>query len=398
MATLISLSLGVGILEIIVRLRTKSDVDGNLTAFGGRIKPFALPVEWTRKYANKLAKGKNACFRYDPDLGWMTNPGARCKDGRYVYDRAGIRTSDPRRVPSTKKEPGVLRVGLFGDSFTHGDDVALADSWGYVLEQILVERGLPVEVFNFGVGGYGMDQAFLRWRKQGAAFGLDAVVFGFQSENILRNVNMIRVLYWWRTHLPFTKPRFILQGDELVVINQPALRPEALPDVLADLPRWELLEHEAFYDPADYEPRWWRSSRLLGYLGAWRAHEIGRLFYAGQTSYYSMDGPAATLTLRILEEFEREVRDAGSAFYVVHLPKAIDVARLSDDPESLWYAELREEIARRHTWIETTEGFLAAGEAGVGIDGMFRFGEHFSPEGNRVVAHAVADALASASR
>ncbi len=390
---LLSLAVGLSIVEGVLRSRIHVDADGNQTAFGARLAPFAAPVEWTRSQATKLAGGRNGCFRYDSDLGWTSNPRTRCRKGRYVYDSAGIRTSSVRRTPSRRPEPGVLRIGLFGDSFTHGDDVAHKDSWGHVLEQTLQQRGVRAEVFNFGVGGYGIDQALLRWRKQGTGFGLDVVVLGFQSENILRNLNMLRVLYWWRTRLPFTKPRFIERDGELVVINQPTVGPDELPTVLADLPGWALVEHEGFYDPADFEPRWWHASRVLGYFAVWKAHEVGRLWYSEQAQYYALDSPAAQLALRIIETFEHEVREAGSAFYLVHLPKAFDVDRLVADPASLSYADLRDELARRHTWVETGEAFVAARQSDP-EDPLFFGREHYTPRGNQVVALAVADALA----
>mgnify|MGYP002063468789 CR=1 FL=1 len=40
----------------------------------------------------------------------------------------------------------MIRVALFGDSYTHGSQVAYDRSWGYLLEQKLRARGTNVEV------------------------------------------------------------------------------------------------------------------------------------------------------------------------------------------------------------------------------------------------------------
>lgn len=391
-ALLLGLGFSLGVLEVVVRLGTKTDADGNMTFMDGRVRPFQPPVEWTRRHASMLATGKDACFRYDPDLGWSTNPATRCHKGQYAYDAAGMRAMSEHRTLAPKA-PGVLRIGLFGDSFTHGDDVGFGATFGQVLHRELEAQGVAAEVLNLGVSGYGIDQALLRYRKHGKPHGLDAVVLGFQSENILRNHNMIRVLYFWRTQLPFTKPRFVLGASgELQVMNQPAVSPDELPALLADLEHWELREHDDFYDPDHYAPRWWHASRTLGFLAGWKAHHVGRLWDTDQRRYYEVSGAPAALTLEILDTFEQEVQAEGGTFHVVHLPKRIDLEHLTEDPGSLWYAELRDVIAERHAWVETEAAFLAAaGEAS--IDAMYNGSDHYSVAGNQVVGHALAQAL-----
>ena len=55
-------------------------------------------------------------------------------------------------------EPGNECVTLYGDSFTYGVGVREEYAWG----NTLAER-LRCRVGNFGVGGYGTDQALLRF-------------------------------------------------------------------------------------------------------------------------------------------------------------------------------------------------------------------------------------------
>jgi hypothetical protein len=103
-----------------------------------------------------------------------------------------------------------------------------------------------VEVLNLGGPGYGMDQAFLRWRKHGKPLKPDIVIFGFQKSNVKRNMNILRFLYSPDTGVIFSKPRFVLDGEHLQLINVPTLQPEALINMLKDFNSLELKDHEFF--------------------------------------------------------------------------------------------------------------------------------------------------------
>ena len=48
----------------------------------------------------------------------------------------------------------------FGDSFTYGDEVGGNEAWAFLLSQ-----KLGCEIENFGVNGYGLDQAYLKYLK-----------------------------------------------------------------------------------------------------------------------------------------------------------------------------------------------------------------------------------------
>ena len=67
--------------------------------------------------------------------------------------------------------------------------------------------------FFGGFSAYAMDQAFLRWKTLGRKYSPDIVLFGFQAENVNRNVNMLRAFYVAGTGIPFSKPRFILSNE-----------------------------------------------------------------------------------------------------------------------------------------------------------------------------------------
>ena len=64
------------------------------------------------------------------------------------------------KIFTIKPREDILRIALFGDSMTRTD-------WGFFPERNLNELGYNVEIMNFGVGGYGIDQMYLHWEIEG---------------------------------------------------------------------------------------------------------------------------------------------------------------------------------------------------------------------------------------
>ena len=119
---------------------------------------------------------------------------------------------------------------------------------------------------NLGVGGYDMGQAYLRWRSTHAELQPGIVVFGLSGDNVVGNVTVIRAFYSPSTKLPFSKPRFVLEGDGLGIENVPSLAPREVLEVLRNPQGWELLPLETLYVEGERERRPWQHSRLLSLL------------------------------------------------------------------------------------------------------------------------------------
>jgi hypothetical protein len=145
-----------------------------------------------------------------PDLGSLANSG-------YVDDRSRVFVPRPcnfslNRHPDTlvghkvisnslalrqhrefarRKPEGTLRVGVFGDSFTANLALPVQYSFTEPLDYLLSRASdTRVEVLNFGVAGYGTDQAYLRYADEGAALDLDVVVYMYfpnDLSNVLNN-------------------------------------------------------------------------------------------------------------------------------------------------------------------------------------------------------------------
>lgn len=379
--------------EVAVRLMGETDADGNFFYKDKAVGAIRPPVEWVREQLQKYKDSDQTRMIYDPNTGWSPRPHVVTHKGMYRYDARGIRTSG--KEYTEKAKPGVLRIAIFGDSFAHGDDVPYEQSWGRLLEQKLNDGERRVEVINFGVSAYGMDQAFLRWRQLGKKFKPDIVLFGFQPENVNRNVNILRGFYVMHTGIPFSKPRFILNdGGKLEAVNIPALPPDDVPDVMAHMDDWKLAKYEWFYNPADFQRQWWQRSRFLSLL-------VDRITDATERTISQPEptltpgGEPAEVTRQLLREFRDEVKEQGGRFYVVHLPRKSDLARL-DSGRSLTYKPLWDEIASEQQTIDPLT-FLQRGVQRRGLDALFAAPKHthYSDGGGQIIAEVVSQRLQS---
>jgi hypothetical protein len=104
-------------------------------------------------------------------------------------------------------------------------------------------------VDNFGVGGYGSDQALLRYQEH-CRHGIETTLLMHLTENILRNVNQYRDLLYRGKACGF-KPRFIVRADgRLQLVPLPDIGSEHFGHFAADPQKW--LKHEVFLPDAAF--------------------------------------------------------------------------------------------------------------------------------------------------
>ncbi len=165
-------------------------------------------------------------WRHDPALGWSHEAGA---SELYIGPRPfpieyrtqveinslGLRGPEPAPLP-----PDGYRILLLGDSLVAGFEVAFEHSFAWLLQQQLErELGLPIQVVNAGVRGYGTDQAYLYFLERGAAFGAELVVYLQSLNDAADNVTLHRM------RRPFGKAAFaLLEGGRLELRGHPIPR------------------------------------------------------------------------------------------------------------------------------------------------------------------------------
>ena len=130
-------------------------------------------------------------WKYHPHLGWDHEPATR----------------------PTPRDFAPICGAAYGDFFTLADEVEDQDAWPFVLSSLL-----NCKIENFGVGGYGQDQAYLKYllRKPPG----DIVIIGLYSEMIRRNhAASWRYFAGMTPSLP--KPMFRLVEGALVLEKNP---------------------------------------------------------------------------------------------------------------------------------------------------------------------------------
>lgn len=327
-----------------------------------------------------LEQGRGERVQQDPVLGWTR-----------IGNSAGMRDD---REYENQPTPETIRISAFGDSFTYGSDVELEETWAKQLTAIQPS----VEVLNYGCGGYGLDQAYLRYFKLGTEYNPDIVLIGYMTENIARNVNVFRAFYT-RSYrdVIFTKPRFKIEDRELTLLENPI---SSLEDhrnlltndrqVLAELGRNDYHYQTNYHRGSfDFLPSV-RFLKIFGYVARLKVLDpIIRL-----DGMYSVESEAYEVTLAIFDAFYRSVLENGALPIIVVLPDLHDQRRSRERRERRYSPLLAEFEARGYRFIDTMNA-LEAHESRYSIKQLTREWGHYSPIGNRIMAEYIASQLES---
>ncbi len=385
LSLLVSLLVGEGL----VRLIATHSVDGETWVSSALLRPYKLPLRSVPASLKKYAESADIRLRYDAKLGWSPPPNSSFDSGRYRYNAAGIRDS---REFGPFPASGTLRIMLFGDSFVHGDDVDGVETLGAHLQELLHHSGIEAEVLNAGVSAFGLDQAYLRWQVLGSAFHPDLVICGFQPENVKRDLNIHRYFYTHRSdEIPFTKPRFDLQDDKLILLNSPTVPLESLPEFLATFPNQPLRAKEHFFSPPDFEDFWLYQSKFLAFSLSFLLTSNKYVYEAQEKAYYQPQGEAAILAKRILSSFDRDVRNTGAGFVLLYIPKLRHLAESLQGNE-LPYSLLLHELETQFSLVDPRPELISGG--GSVLSSLYSGEVHYSSAGNEAVARSLVPVVA----
>jgi len=257
-------------------------------------------------------------WHYDPDLGWSHIPGAVGRlispefDVEMKINGGGLR--DREFVVAQKAD--TRRIAIFGDSFVEGWGVSIENVVSRQLESCLQQGGGDVEVANFGVAGYGTDQALLFFEQRGVDFGAEEVVLFFYGNDLWNNGSR-KGIGAERGFKPYFKVR---NNGQLALAGVPVKKANY----------WNQAQRERpFSTQADrYLSRHWHLYKLVKKaLKPEVPRRQQQTFYEGLYGRNEAKRFASlwALTGRILKLFKERVEARGAQLTIVYVPSIVQV-------------------------------------------------------------------------
>ena len=168
-----------------------------------------LARDLTRSTRSAVAERQHT--QYDEEIGWVNVPD-RVVENMYgegssvTINGQGFRGLEDyaEAVPAGRR-----RILCSGDSFTLGYGVGDRETWCHVLEELVPD----FQIVNMGQGGYGFDQSYLWYERDGRSLEHDLHLVCLNLWQVLR----MRV----DTFLGYAKPVLGLENGELRVVNAP---------------------------------------------------------------------------------------------------------------------------------------------------------------------------------
>lgn len=317
----------------------------------------------------------------DPLLGWPSKSSLDSKR----YDSSGSRP-----MPAFPN-PGGECITLYGDSYTYSSEVLDHEAWGNILS-----KRTQCRVGNFGVAGYGTDQALLRFQKN-IGDTAPISILGIFPANIMRNVNQYRYLLNHSPNAIFGfKPRFILEAGQLHLVSLPTPSFSDLQSLDSNMP--QILPHEAYLPgngaggPVTNERFPYSLVALNLFLNDrvqnWilRKPSWGNFVQPGQTS------GALEVTVAVVKAFMAECKKREKNCFVITFPAASSYKKFKRTGISSL-----EHLLKKLTELDIPylnfESYLLAqlGERSIcelkaNIEGC---SGHFNPKGNQMIAEFV---------
>lgn len=373
--------------------------DGEL--LGRWVVPFDPPLftAWQKRRVHDMAaivagdEELRQSSIFDAELGWCPRPDQRV--GAYAYDWSGSRT-DGRALARTK-DPSRRRVVAIGGSFTQGAEVEADETWAWLLGQ-----RLDAEVANLGVAGYGVDQAYLRLRRDGLALQPDEVWLGLMPEAALRLTTHFPPVYrHWSSVVAF-KPLFRLEPDgALRLVPNPATSLARALELLSDQQAfltavaqddlWVRRSPLAFAPRGSSWTHWFATSRLAITAAEGGGRDTAQ--YVGDP-----DGELHRLLLALILAIDAEAHAAGATLRVLVLPSRPDLQSVVREGSPYWGGLLEELRASDVDWLDVGPRLLAEGAAEDPGGSFWMPQLHYSPRANEVVAEELASQLSERRR
>lgn len=381
-----SVALGALVLVVVTvgALEIASRVAERVPAVRAILRP-ASRDELLREQARRLTQLASDSLsgnllRLDSQLGWRYAAGS--VGDTITVDSLGRRWSGNRLTGSESR----LVVGAWGDSFVFCTEVRDADCWLARWQQ----RTDSIRVLNHGVGGYGTDQALLRFRGAVDATRPDVAILGFTDDDLRRLVSVFR-RFVDHEEYPLLKPRFRLDGGALVLEPNPGSDTAFIGRLRADPSVIRSLGHrDLHYNALLYSSSVTDHSALARLLGA-AAHRVwlrylhpGRIWDA--RGLLRPESEAFAIQLAIFQAFVSEAASVGAVPLILLLPGKSSVEAVAASRDFPLQPLVDSLKARRLPFHDVSPALARAARAGGSQPSLFAPGGHYSAAGNEVIA------------
>ncbi len=284
---------------------------------------------------------------YDPELGWRHAPDKHVPD---LYGNGIGLTTNSQQLRGTgdygrENSDDRYRILCLGDSYTMGYGVGDEDTF----PALLAQQHPAIDTINMGLGGYGIDQAYMSYRRDGTKFDVDVLVFAFIIGDFYRMNPFGNVA-------DLGKPVLELVDGDPVAINTPVVNLLDTPGIGTRLSRV------------------WQTSALAGLLP--------KTLDAPATS--GAEQPFVPVALRIFEILRDQSKQRGQVFALAMLPTQGDVPKKSLPLIDAWLIPALKE--RGIPMIDLRPAFKKVPKTE--LPGHFTMG-HYSKLGNMVAAKAI---------
>ncbi len=250
----------------------------------------------------------------DPDLGWHCAK-VQCSE----LDEIGSRRIP--NFPNPMENPAV--ISAYGDSYTFSNRTKPKNSWCNKLSGLIGQR-----VNNFGVSGYGTDQAFMRYHLNEMDTAQYVILNHFVFD-IMRNVNQ-----HWGTRFSVEgqklglKPRYILNNNELDLVELPKPSYEEF-SLLLEKPE-EYFEHEYYLPNTEYGSVKLKFPFTLSLIRTLIFHTKFHSLYKGEpvhTPFYKKDHSTGSLqlTYKIMSDFVKLAKERNQIPIIHIIPFSEDL-------------------------------------------------------------------------
>jgi len=227
-----------------------------------------------------------------------------------------------------------------------------------------------VQVLNFGVDGYGVDQAFMRYQRDVAAWRPDVAILSVIDDDLRRTMGVYGFLTFPDGEIPFPKPRFAMRGSALTLLNAPLPRPDEVfsKASIADLP---FIGDDASFEREQWKWHPYHYSYAVRFL----------LSKCSSRAAAPSDEALKSVNGQLLRDFITLARARGASPFVVLLPSSLgsgpgyrSVAKEVLEANHIPHLDMTNCVSR----VPPDERFVAL---------------HYSPSSNAAVAGCLRDAL-----